>query len=105
MRLRRRHRLPADIAATYLRGVAAGYADAVATSRVEVVWSGPASPRVPVRATAQVIASLIAEAQSEILLVAYSARPYQPVIAGPQAAIGRGVEVSILVKTLRRRRA
>jgi phosphatidylserine/phosphatidylglycerophosphate/cardiolipin synthase-like enzyme len=93
-------RVPADIAATYLRGVAAGYAGAVATSRVEVVWSGPASPRVPVRATAQVIASLIAEAQREILLVTYSARPYQPVIAGLTAAISRGVEVSILVETL-----
>jgi phosphatidylserine/phosphatidylglycerophosphate/cardiolipin synthase-like enzyme len=76
---RRDDQIPADIAATYLRGVAAGYAGAVATSRVEVVWSGPAAPRVPVRATAQVIAPRIAEAQREILLVTYSARPYQPV--------------------------
>ena len=96
----RDERVPGDIAATYLRGVAAGYASAVATSRVEVVWSGPASPRVPVRATAQVIAALIAEARREILLVTYSARPYQPVIAGLKAAIGRGVAVSIVVETL-----
>jgi len=97
---RRDDHIPADIAATYVRGVAAGYAGAAATSRVEVVWSGPASSRVPVRATAQVIASLIAEAQREILLVTYSARPYQPVLAGLTAAIGRGVEVSIVAETL-----
>jgi hypothetical protein len=47
-------------AVPYLRGITAGYAQRVAEASVETVWSGPATHCVPVRATAQVLISLVA---------------------------------------------
>jgi phosphatidylserine/phosphatidylglycerophosphate/cardiolipin synthase-like enzyme len=92
--------LPDAEAAAYLRGVAAGLAQQADAVRVESVWSGPASHPVPVRATAQVLVDVITEAASELLLMTYSAKPYQPVLDALADAIARGVRVSIVVETL-----
>jgi phosphatidylserine/phosphatidylglycerophosphate/cardiolipin synthase-like enzyme len=67
---------------------------------VETVWSGPGSPHVPVRATAAVLADVVREARRELLLMTCSARRYQPLAAALQAAVGRGVQVSVVVETL-----
>jgi phosphatidylserine/phosphatidylglycerophosphate/cardiolipin synthase-like enzyme len=84
----------------YLTGVAAGYAERAAEATVETVWSGPGSHHVPVRATAAVLADVVREARRELLLMTYSARPYQPLTSALQAAVGRGVSVNIVVETL-----
>jgi hypothetical protein len=55
---------------------------------VESVWSGPDTHRVPVRATAQVLLELINEAQRELLMLTYSAKPY-PAGAGGAGGGGR----------------
>ena len=88
------------VAAAYLRGLAAGVAHAEAAQTVEVVWSGPSSPRVPVRSTAQVITDLVGGARRELILVTYSARPYPPIIDALRLAVERGVDVVIVVETL-----
>lgn len=93
--------LPADQAAAYLRGLADGVARQAAAVRVESVWSGPATHPVPVRATAQVLVELVAEATAELLLTTYSARPYPPLLAALTAAVGRGVAVDVVVETLK----
>lgn len=67
---------------------------------VELVWSGPASLSVPVRATAAVIAQVVREAKRELLLMTYSARPYQPLTDALRDAVSREVEVSVVVGTL-----
>jgi phosphatidylserine/phosphatidylglycerophosphate/cardiolipin synthase-like enzyme len=67
---------------------------------VELVWSGPASLSVPVRATAAVIAQVVREAERELILTTYSARPYQPLTDALREAVSRGVEVSVVVETL-----
>lgn len=67
---------------------------------VELVWSGPASLSVPVRATAPVITQVVREAERELLLMTYSARPYQPLTDALRDAVSRGVEVSVVVETL-----
>lgn len=90
--------LPEAIA--YLRGVAAGYSQRADAVRVESVWSGPASHRVPVRSTAQVLVSLIGESTRELILTTYSAKPYPPILAALDAAVGRGVTVTVVVETL-----
>lgn len=87
-------------AAAYLRGLVAGHAQRSAAVRIESVWSGPSTHPVPVRATAQVLVDLVAEAHSELLLMTYSAKPYHPLLAALAAAVARGVAVSVVVETL-----
>ncbi|GAA4916605.1 DISARM system phospholipase D-like protein DrmC [Streptomonospora salina] len=87
-------------AAAYLRGLAAGYARGSGAVGVETVWSGPASHAVPVRATAQALLEVIAEAESELVLMTYSARPHDRIREALAAAAGRGVRVDVVVETL-----
>jgi phosphatidylserine/phosphatidylglycerophosphate/cardiolipin synthase-like enzyme len=84
----------------YLTGLAAGYTQRAAEVTVESVWSGPGSHHVPVHATAAVLGDLVREAQRELLLMTYSARPHQPLTEALSAAVGRGVKVSVVVETL-----
>jgi phosphatidylserine/phosphatidylglycerophosphate/cardiolipin synthase-like enzyme len=92
--------LPDREAAAYLRGVAAGHAQQSATVRIESVWSGPGTHSVPVRATAQVLVEIVGEAKHELLLMTYSAKPYEPLMAALTAATARGVAVTVVVETL-----
>ncbi len=64
--------------AAHLRALAEGYALGRAAQRVEVVWNGPTSSAVPVRASARVLADLVREARRDLVLMSCSARPYQP---------------------------
>ncbi|MEV4621208.1 DISARM system phospholipase D-like protein DrmC [Asanoa sp. NPDC049573] len=88
-------------ASAYLRGLAAGHAQRSAAVRIESVWSGPSTHPVPVRATAQVLVDLVADAHSELLLMTYSATRYQPLLDALAAAVDRGVAVAVVVETLR----
>ena len=92
--------VPEAEASAYLRGLAVGYAQRAGEQDVSVVWSGPSSHRVPVRATARVLISLIDEAERELLLMTYSARPYKPLTEALAAAVARGVSVGVVVETL-----
>ncbi|MDS1271835.1 hypothetical protein RIF23_16195 [Lipingzhangella sp. LS1_29] len=87
-------------ALAYLRGVAAGYARRGSEAQVESVWSGPGTHRVPVRAMAQVLTSLVEDARTELVLTTYSARPYPPLLDALTQARARGVAVTIVVETL-----
>ncbi|GAA3755006.1 DISARM system phospholipase D-like protein DrmC [Salinactinospora qingdaonensis] len=87
-------------ALTYLRGLADGYRRRAEETSVEAVWSGPRSHRVPVRSTARVLTSLVAEATRELALTTYSATPYPPLTEALTAARERGVAVSVVVETL-----
>jgi phosphatidylserine/phosphatidylglycerophosphate/cardiolipin synthase-like enzyme len=92
--------IPDGEAAAYLRGVAAGYAQHAGAVTVESVWSGPATHRVPVRATASVLCDIVARAERELLLMTYSARPYPPLLAALSDATDRDVAVTVVVETL-----
>lgn len=94
------HPAAAPAVAGYLRGAAAALAHRANAVQVEAVWSGPGSHAVPVRATARVLIELIEQATHEVLLMTYSARPYEPVRAALAAALGRGVGVMAVVETL-----
>ncbi|MFG2018741.1 DISARM system phospholipase D-like protein DrmC [Actinomadura geliboluensis] len=93
----RQEDLPGRAVAAYLRGVAAAKEASV---QVESVWSGPTGHAVPVRSTAQVLSQLVARARHELLLMTYSAKPYQPLRDGLEAALARGVVVRVVVETL-----
>ncbi|MBG0816935.1 DISARM system phospholipase D-like protein DrmC [Planomonospora sp. ID82291] len=86
--------------AAYLRGVAAGYEHRRATVSVEPVWSGPSTHGVPVRSTGRVLVELVGEAAHELVLMTYSAMPYEPLLEALRAAVARDVSVMAVVETL-----
>ena len=88
------------MAATQLRAMADGYAAGLAAQRIDVVWSGPGSSAVPVRATAQVLADLIGQARRELILMTYSARQHPLVTQALTDAFARAVSVNVVVETL-----
>jgi len=71
---------------------------AAGASSVELVWTGPGTPMVPVRHTAQVLIGLIAEARERLFLVSFVAYNVGSVIVALQKAIERGVLVRVLVE-------
>ena len=87
-------------AGAYLLGAAVGYERRRREQRVQVVWGGPVVHGVPIRGMGQVLADVIGRAEKSLLLMTYSAKPYEPVIAALSAALGRGVAVSVVVETL-----
>lgn len=91
---------PAEVAA-FLRGLAAAHEHMTTSVTVETVWSGPSSHSVPVRATAQALVEVIAEARHELLLMTYSAKPHLEIRTALEAATTQGVAVTVVVETLR----
>ncbi|MEV4937497.1 DISARM system phospholipase D-like protein DrmC [Streptomyces zaomyceticus] len=90
----------ASEAAAYVRGYVAARRQSRDTVRVRTVWSGPSTPAVPVRATAQVLVEVINEAQHELLAMTYAARPYPALTRALTEAAGRGVRTHVVVETL-----
>lgn len=92
--------LPGAEAAAYLRGYAAARLHARDAVQVRTVWSGPSTPAVPVRATAQVLVEVMDEARDELLAMTYAARPYPALTQALRAATARGVRTHVVVETL-----
>ncbi|MFI2373550.1 DISARM system phospholipase D-like protein DrmC [Streptomyces sp. NPDC018964] len=92
--------VPFAEAAAYVRGYVAAMLSARDRVRVRTVWSGPATPGVPVRATGQVLVDVIDEARDELLAMTYAARPYPALTRALTAAAGRGVRIHVVVETL-----
>lgn len=67
--------------------------------RVEVVVTGPDSPGAPVRLTSEVVRQLIDQAHQRVTLVSYAAYQLPAIIAALDAAVGRGVYVSLIVES------
>ncbi|MFJ9173879.1 DISARM system phospholipase D-like protein DrmC [Streptomyces sp. NPDC102360] len=87
-------------ASAYVRGYIAATLRARDEVQVRTVWSGPATPAVPVRATAQVLIDVIEEARDELLAMTYAARPYPALTRALTEAVGRGVTTHVVVETL-----
>ncbi|MGW2699920.1 DISARM system phospholipase D-like protein DrmC [Streptomyces sp. NPDC001340] len=95
-----RDSVPLTEAAAYVRGYVAAMLHARDRVRVRTVWTGPSTPGVPVRATAQVLVDVIDEACEELLAMTYAARPYPVLTRTLAAAAGRGVKIHVVVETL-----
>jgi phosphatidylserine/phosphatidylglycerophosphate/cardiolipin synthase-like enzyme len=89
-----------EAAGSYLIGLADGYDAAHGEQRVNLVWSGPTTTRVPVRSTEQALLDVIDEACHDLLLMTYSAKPHESLLLALAAAVERGVQVDIVVETL-----
>ncbi|MFH9863035.1 DISARM system phospholipase D-like protein DrmC [Streptomyces sp. NPDC017202] len=95
-----RESVPPTEAAAYVRGYVAAMLRARDRVRVRTVWTGPSTPAVPVRATAQVLIDVIDEATAELLAMTYAARPYPALSRALEAAAERGVKIHVVVETL-----
>lgn len=66
---------------------------------VEVVVTGPDSPAAPVRLTSEVVRQLIDQATQRVTLVSYAAYRMPSIIASLDAAVARGVAVSLILES------
>lgn len=66
---------------------------------VQVVVTGPDSPAAPVRLTSEVVRQLIDEAMSRVTLVSFAAYQMPSIIAALDAAVARGVSVSLILES------
>lgn len=66
---------------------------------VEVVVTGPESPAAPVRLTSEVVRQLIDQATKRVTLVSYAAYQMTSIIAALDAAVARGVSVSLILES------
>lgn len=66
---------------------------------VEVVVTSPDSPAAPVRLTSEVVRQLIDHANNRVTLVSYAAYRMASVINALDAAVGRGVNVNLILES------
>jgi len=78
-------------------------ADAVdqirAAQLIDIVWTGPATPEVPVRLTREVLLEIIGSASRSLLLVSFAAYPVPDVSAAIVEAARRDVDVRFVLET------
>jgi phosphatidylserine/phosphatidylglycerophosphate/cardiolipin synthase-like enzyme len=81
--------------------VAAGAVNDVrGEQQVSVVWTGPASYEVPVRATSAVLAEVIEEAKKSLIVVSFAAYKVAAIVDGLRAAASRGVDVRLVLESV-----
>lgn len=79
---------------------AAGAVDMLRSSQsIDIVWTGPASSEVPVRLTSAVLQATIDSARSSLLIVSFAAYKVPGVVEALGAAVGRGVDVRMILET------
>jgi len=66
---------------------------------VEIVVTGPDSPAAPVRLTSEVVRQLIDSASKRVTMVSFAAYRIRSVIAALDAAVRRGVHVSMVLES------
>lgn len=79
---------------------AAGLVRAEPKDRVEVVWTGPDSGTGGRRLTASVVTDLIDSARRELLLVGYAVQDEPHVVAALEAAVARGIILTVLLENM-----
>ena len=65
----------------------------------EIIWTGPANARFPVRRVDQVLYDLIASAERRIVLVTFAAHRVRHLCAHLTQAVGRGVDLTLIVES------
>lgn len=64
-----------------------------------LAWTGPKSPKLPVRLTEQVLLELIDDAQTELYIVAFAFYRAHSIKSALQRAVSRGVRVTMLMES------
>lgn len=95
----RESEVPGAAVALALRTALMSVQAAVAEQSVEIVWTGPTTPEVPLRRTDVVLAEVIAAARARLVLVSFAAYKVPSVVAALEDACGRGVDVTLVLET------
>ncbi len=78
-------------------------ADAVERLRtsqsIDIAWTGPATPEVPVRLTREVLLDVIGSASRSLILISFAAYRVADITAAIAAAAARGVDVGLVLET------
>ncbi len=90
--------LPGAQVAALLTGAHAGYTTAADEQRVDLVWSGPTTGRVPIRLASQVVLDLVNQAKRELLLVSFAAYRVPYLRDALTAAAARGVRITLVLE-------
>ncbi len=83
-----------------VRTAAEAVQDVRGEQHVSVVWTGPASYEVPVRATSAVLGEVIEEARKNLIVVSFAAYKVVAVVDALRAAAERGVEVRLVLESV-----
>src|SRR5207302_1228613 len=86
----------AEIAAAM---VATDYLVGDSSPLTEIIWTGPANSRFPVRRVDQVLYDHVSSAKRRILLVTFAAHRVRHLCARLTLAIERGVELTLIVES------
>lgn len=89
---------PSEIAAAF-RAVAEAAALMDRNGAIELVWTGPETGLIPTRRTEQVILEVIDSAMSDVFLVTYVFYQASSIVRALNAAVDRGVSVSVLLES------
>jgi phosphatidylserine/phosphatidylglycerophosphate/cardiolipin synthase-like enzyme len=92
--------LPGRSLALAIRVAADAVADTRGEQQVSVVWTGPASYEVPVRATSAVLTDVIAEAEYELIVVSFAAYKVADVVEALRSAADRKVTVRLVLESV-----
>lgn len=66
--------------------------------KVELAWTGPSSPYIPLRRTDQALLQLIQSANQRLLIVSFAVYKARSILNALEQAIQRGVDVTICVE-------
>jgi phosphatidylserine/phosphatidylglycerophosphate/cardiolipin synthase-like enzyme len=66
---------------------------------VDIVWTGPQTPEVPVRLTRTVLVDVVRAATDRLVVVSFAAYKVAVVVEELAAAAGRGVDVHLVLET------
>jgi cardiolipin synthase len=92
--------LPGRSLALAVRAAADAVAETRGEQQVSVVWTGPASYEVPIRATSAVLTDVIAEARHELIVVSFAAYKVANVVEALRAAAERNVTVRLMLESV-----
>lgn len=82
-----------------LRAAGGAAGDVRGLTDVSVVWTGPASSAVPVRATSAVLTHIIEEARRHLLVVSFAAYNVTTIVDALREATTRGVTVRLVLES------
>jgi cardiolipin synthase len=87
-----------EVAAALLTGASAGKLMERSQGTVDLVWTGPNTVFVPVRATEQVMLEVIERARRSLFIVSFVSFGASSIVAALNAATARGVDVRMLLE-------
>lgn len=83
-----------------VRAAAGAVSDVRGEAQLSVVWTGPASYEVPVRATGAVLAEVIDGATKTLVIVSFAAYKVAAVVEALRAAAARGVGIRLVLESV-----